>query len=132
MTPREMVLHVLSENVEGLEFNTLLSRCNYVGHKDAFQSLLRNLVKAGNIFAWKGKFHHGKYRGEKVKERKRRADDKSRLAKKALSESVKKVNKNFDVKMAVLDDLISVVSKEKRLALIQIKTNLEFVSNASI
>jgi len=132
VTVSEMVLLILVGEPDGLNFNTLLSRCNYIGHQTAFETNLRSLVRRGKIFAWSGKYHHGKYRGEQVKAKRIALNVKHKKSVTSLNKAVKKINKNLDMKITVLDSLIGIVRKDQRLTLMQIKANLLFVSDAGI
>lgn len=127
-----VVLFLLEENVDGLTFDDLLIKSNFIGHQDAFEMNIRSLSRAGKIFAWKGRFHHVKYRDEKVRAKKIAADLAAKDIQRTLRKIKKEVSKGLPEKLSTLDRFIELTGGDVAVSLKSIKSNLELISDASI
>lgn len=132
LSARAMVLMVLEENPEGLDFDSLYDECGYTGLKIAFESLLSNLKRNANIYVWLGRFHHAKYLNEKDKVKRVNAKAKAKKVSASLNRAIKKINTDLPAKMIVIDQLMVNVRPEQAIVLSRIKSDLEYVSNAGI
>jgi len=132
VTVSAMILLVLEEYVDGLDFHNLKNKCNYIGTTEKFEINLRQLKVKGKIFAYQGKFHHAKYQDDNTKAKKVAADLKAKDATKVLKKIHKKVNVRLDKKLYALDTVISLLGGDLKEDLIRVKNDLELTASAGL